>query len=102
MTNLTEDAQMAGYLMQLEAKRLQHQCIGPEHLLLGLLRDASDPAGTGLYPNQRRYHAYLGVPVRGPHPVRLLIEGCGVALETLLAAVRVELDRSGVRRGGRG
>jgi ATP-dependent Clp protease ATP-binding subunit ClpA len=78
------------------------QEIGPEHLLLGLLRDASDPAGTGLYLNQRRLHAYLGVPVRGPHPVRLLIEGCGVALEALLAAVRVELDRSGVRRGGRG
>ena len=95
MTRLTEDAQMAGHLMQLEAERLQHQYIGPEHLLLGLLRDASDPAGTGLRPNQRRYHAYLGVPVRGPHPVRLLVEGRGVALETLLAAVRAELDRPG-------
>jgi ATP-dependent Clp protease ATP-binding subunit ClpA len=78
------------------------QEIGPEHLLLGLLRDAADPAGTGLRPTQRRYHAYLGVPVRGPHPVRLLIEGRGVALEALLAAVRAELDRPGVRRGSRG
>jgi ATP-dependent Clp protease ATP-binding subunit ClpA len=67
------------------------QEIGPEHLLFGLLRDASDPAGTDLYPNERREHAYLGLPVRGPHPVRLLIEARGVALETLLAAVRGEL-----------
>jgi Clp amino terminal domain, pathogenicity island component len=102
MRHWTEDAQMATYLMQLEAKRLQHQYLGPEHLLLGLLRDASDPAGTGLRPNERRYHAYLGLPVRGPHPVRLLIEGCGVALEGPLAAVRAELDQPGVRRGGRG
>jgi ATP-dependent Clp protease ATP-binding subunit ClpA len=70
------------------------QEIGPEHLLFGLLRDARDPAGTELYPNERREHAYLGLPVRGPHPVRLLIEGRGVALETLLEAVRGELDRN--------
>ena len=69
------------------------QDIGPEHLVFGLLRDASDPAGTGLYPNERREHAYLGLPVRGPHPVRLLVEGRGVALEALLEAVRGELDR---------
>jgi ATP-dependent Clp protease ATP-binding subunit ClpA len=70
------------------------QEIGPEHLLVGLLRDASDPAGTDLYPNERREHAYLGLPLRGPHPVRLLIEARGVALETLLEAVHGELDRT--------
>jgi len=70
------------------------QEIGPEHLLVGLLRDAVDPAGTDLYPNERREHAYLGLPLRGPHPVRLLIEARGVALETLLEAVRGELDRT--------
>ena len=70
------------------------QEIGPEHLLFGLLRDASDPAGTDLYPNERREHAYLGLPVRGPHPVRLLIEARGVALETLLEAAHGELDRT--------
>jgi ATP-dependent Clp protease ATP-binding subunit ClpA len=69
------------------------QEIGPEHLLVGLLRDASDPAGTGLYPNERRERAYLGVPVRGPHPVRLLIEARGATVEALLEAVRGELDR---------
>jgi Clp amino terminal domain, pathogenicity island component len=70
------------------------QEIGPEHLLYGLLRDASNPAGTDLYPNERREHAYLGLPLRGPHPVRLLIEAHGVALETLLEAVHGELDRT--------
>ena len=38
------------------------QELGPEYLLLGLLRDARDPAGTDLYPNERRKHAYLGRP----------------------------------------
>ena len=70
------------------------QEIGPEHLLVGLLRDASDPAGTDLYPNEGREHAYLGLPLHGPHPVRLLIEARGVALETLLEAVHGELDRT--------
>jgi ATP-dependent Clp protease ATP-binding subunit ClpA len=78
------------------------QEIGPEHLLFGLVRDAADPAGTGLDRNERREYTYLGVPVRGPHPVRLLIEGRGVPLETLLAAVRAKLDRLDVRRRGRG
>jgi hypothetical protein len=80
--------------MQLEADRLQHRYLGPEHLLVGLLRDVSDPAGTDLYPNERREHAYLGLPLRGPHPVRLLTEARGVALETLLEAVHSELDRT--------
>jgi ATP-dependent Clp protease ATP-binding subunit ClpA len=70
------------------------QEVGPEHLLFGLLRDAEDPAGTGLGRNERREHAYLGLPLRGPHPVRLLVEAHGVALETLLEAVRSELDRT--------
>jgi hypothetical protein len=70
------------------------QEIGPEHLLVGLLRDASDPAGTDLYPNERREHAYLGLPLRGPHPVRLLIEARGATVEALLETVRGELDRN--------
>jgi Clp amino terminal domain, pathogenicity island component len=71
--------------------------LGPEHLLFGLLLDARDPAGTDLYPNERREHAYLGQPVRGPHPVRLLIEARGASLETLLEAVRSHLDQDTAR-----
>ena len=70
------------------------QELGPEHLLFGLLLDARDPAGTDLYPNERREHAYLGLPVRGPHPVRLLIEARGASLEMLLEAVRGRLDQN--------
>jgi hypothetical protein len=118
MTTLTEQAQEATYLARLEAERLQHrtptlwrramvfaareagrrgQELGPEHLLFGLLLDARDPAGTDLYPNERREHAYLGLPVRGPHPVRLLIEARGASLETLLEAVRGQLDQDTAR-----
>ena len=73
--------------------RAREQEIGPLHLLLGLLRDASDPAGTDLHPNERREHAYLDLPLDGPHPVRLLIEARGVSLEALEAAVLSELDQ---------
>ena len=63
---LTEQAREATHLMQQETTRLQHRYHGPEHLLYGLLRDASDPAGIDLYPNERREHAYLRLPIRGP------------------------------------
>jgi ATP-dependent Clp protease ATP-binding subunit ClpA len=69
------------------------QEVGPEHLLLGLLRDAQDPIGTGLYPQDRRLRALLGLPDRGPHPIRLLVEARGLTLEALGAAVRSQLDR---------
>jgi hypothetical protein len=69
------------------------QWVGPLQLLLGLLRDAEDPLGTDLYPEERRRNAYLGLPTSGPHPVRLLVEARGLTLEALKAAVLRELDR---------
>jgi hypothetical protein len=66
--------------------------LGPEHLLLGLLRDAQDPLGTGLYPHERRLRGLLGLPDHGPHPVKLLVEAQGLSLEGLRAAVLSELD----------
>lgn len=69
------------------------QWVGPLHLLLGLLRDAEDPVGTDLYPQERRRNAFLGWPSRGPHPVRLLVEAQGLTLEALHAAVLGELDQ---------
>ena len=44
MTTLTEQAREATYLVQLEAERLRHRYLGPEHLLLGLL-EAEGAAG---------------------------------------------------------
>jgi len=44
-----------------EADELAQQEVGPEHVLLGVLRDAQDPAGTGLSRRARRARAYLGL-----------------------------------------
>jgi Clp amino terminal domain, pathogenicity island component len=68
------------------------QDLGPEHLLLGLLRDAQDPLGTSLYPQDRRLRGLLGLPNHGPHPIKLLVETRGLTLENLRAALLSELD----------
>jgi ATP-dependent Clp protease ATP-binding subunit ClpA len=69
------------------------QDVGPEHLLLGLLREAEDPVETDLPPQDRRQRAVLGLPDRGPHPIRLLVEARGLTLEALRSALLGELDR---------
>jgi hypothetical protein len=68
------------------------QRLGPLHLLLGLLADAAEPAGSGLSPQERRLHAGLGLPAGGPHPLRRLVEARGATLEALRAAVLDELN----------
>jgi ATP-dependent Clp protease ATP-binding subunit ClpA len=68
------------------------QEVGPEHLLLGLLGDASEPADTEL-PLDQQVSAYLGLPDHVHHPVRLLVEARGLTLEALRAAMRSQLDR---------
>jgi ClpA/ClpB-like protein len=69
------------------------QQLGPEHLLVGLLRDAKQPLETALDTDDRRLRGLLGVRDRGPHPIRLLVEARGLSLDGLLAAVLDELDR---------
>jgi hypothetical protein len=76
-----------------EAMARRGQWVGPLQLLLALLRDAEDPLGTDLYPEERRRNAYLGLPTSGPHPVRLLVEARGLTLEALKAAVLRKLDQ---------
>ena len=66
--------------------------VGPLHLLLGLLRDAERPVAEGLSPGELRLRSMLGLPISGPSPVRLLVEGEGLTLEGLQAAVRAALD----------
>jgi Clp amino terminal domain, pathogenicity island component len=94
MVRFTERAGIVPELGRREAERLHQYYIGPEHLLLGLLRDAEDPLGTDLYPEERRRNAYLGLPTSGTHPVRLLVEARGLTVEALKAAVLRELDRA--------
>ena len=70
------------------------QEIGPEHLLLGLLADAADPLETE-HPQEQRLRGLLGLPTRGAHGIKLLVEARGFTLEALRAAVLAELDRDG-------
>jgi ATP-dependent Clp protease ATP-binding subunit ClpA len=76
-----------------EEAAARDQELGPQHLLLGLLRDAQDPLSTGLHPQDRRLRGLLGLRNHGPHPIRLLIEARGLTLEGLRAAVLSELDQ---------
>ena len=76
-----------------EAAR-RDQEIGPEHLLLGLLGDALDPAGTATSRLEARQRAQLGLPEGGPHPIAALVEARDLDLEGLRDATLVELDRS--------
>jgi hypothetical protein len=69
------------------------QEVTPLHLLLGLLRDAEDPVDTDLDPLQRRRRTMLGLPNRGPSPVRPLVESQGLTLEQLRGAVLERLDQ---------
>jgi ATP-dependent Clp protease ATP-binding subunit ClpA len=63
------------------------QDVGPEHLLLGLLREAEEPIGTDLPAQSLRERVLLGLPDHGPHPIKLLVEGQGLTLGELQAAV---------------
>jgi Clp amino terminal domain, pathogenicity island component len=63
------------------------QDVGPEHLLLGLLREAEEPIGTDLPAQPLRERVLLGLPDHGPHPIKLLVEGQGLTLGELQAAV---------------
>ena len=72
----------------------RNQEIGPEHLLLGLLAEAEDPVGTHLTARERRQRTLLGLPDRGPHPIRLLVEARGTTVDRLRSAVLEELDQA--------
>jgi hypothetical protein len=78
---------------QMEARRLHHHYLGPEHLLLGLLGDAEDPVESEPFRDERRLRGLVGLPETGPHAIRLLVEARGLTLEALRSAVRGELDR---------
>jgi ATP-dependent Clp protease ATP-binding subunit ClpA len=84
-------AKGALHLASVEADALG-QDVGPEHVLLGVLRDAAALPGDPR-PSRRakRTRAYLGLPQEGPGPVKLLVEARGLTLEQLRDAVLAEL-----------
>jgi Clp amino terminal domain, pathogenicity island component len=69
------------------------QEVGPEHLLLGLLRDAEDPIEAESNSQERRLRGQVGLPQSGSHAIKLLVEARGLSLEMLRAALLSELDR---------
>lgn len=75
-----------------EADALGQHDIGPEHLLLGVLRDALEPVSSGWSSRRlRRIRTYLGLPGHGPSPVSLIIEASGMTMEALRDEVLAEL-----------
>jgi hypothetical protein len=91
LTGKAMAAKRAFHLAAREADALGHRDISPDHLLLGLLREARDPAGTGLSRRGRRLGGYLGLPRGGPSPVRLIIEASGASLDALRSEIRAQL-----------
>lgn len=71
-------------------RRERHQpLIEAPDLLLGLLRDAEQPIDRPRCfnnPWRRRLRRRLGLPVRGPSPVRLIVEATGASLDELQQA----------------
>ena len=85
-------AKRAFYLAGKEADALGQHGIGPEHLLLGVLRDALAPVSSSWRSRRlKRIRTYLGLPGHGPSPVRLMIEATGMGLEALRDEVLAEL-----------
>jgi ATP-dependent Clp protease ATP-binding subunit ClpA len=85
-------AKGALHLASVEADALGQHDVGPEHVLLGLLRDAAALPGDAR-PSRRakRTRAYLGLPEQGASPVKLVVEARGLTLEQLREAVLAEL-----------
>jgi ATP-dependent Clp protease ATP-binding subunit ClpA len=66
-----------------EASRAGQPEVRPEHLLLGVLRDAQQPAKPG--PALRQTRTRLGLPAGSGPPVRVIAEASGVSLDALQA-----------------
>jgi hypothetical protein len=91
----TRPAGVTPHLGREEAEARQQYYLGPEHLLVGLLRDAERPVAEGLAPSELRLRSMFGLPNSGPNPVKLLVEAEGLTLEDLQAAALAALDRGG-------
>jgi ATP-dependent Clp protease ATP-binding subunit ClpA len=84
----------AFWFAALQADALGQADVEPEHLLLGILRDARNPIDKPRCfrnPWQRRRRAHLGLHSRGPNPVRLIVEARGLTLDGLHEALVTQL-----------
>lgn len=74
---------------------LGHPHTGPGHILLGILDDAEHPLDRPRCfnnPWNRRRRANLGLPDRGPSPVRLIVQARGTTLSALREAAVAHLN----------
>ncbi|GAA4997521.1 Clp protease N-terminal domain-containing protein [Actinopolymorpha pittospori] len=77
-----------------ERQRLGYTETTAEHILLGVLKDAQDPIEKPRCfnnPWMRRKRAQIGLPHRGPSPVKLIVQARGASLPDLYQAVAAEL-----------
>jgi hypothetical protein len=86
-------AKQAFYFAGVEANELGRRVVDAEHLLLGVLRDAKTPVRWTRRTTRMR--ADLDFPIQpGPHPVKAVIEGCGLTVDTLREAILAELHKT--------
>ena len=83
------------YLAHQRRHALGHPHTGPGHILVGVLDDAEHPLDKPRCfrnPWNRRRRANLGLPDRGPSPVRLIVQARGTTLTELRRAVVAQLN----------
>jgi hypothetical protein len=66
--------------------------ITPEHLLYGVLRDAADPAGTGLSRRGRKHLSQMGRTLVDPNPAAAILAAQGLDPNRLSAELGVDTD----------
>jgi Clp amino terminal domain, pathogenicity island component len=85
-------AKRALYLASEQAIGLGHAAVGPEHLVLGVLADAGEPAGrVRVSRRHRRIVAHVGLPEGYQGAAGPLLEALGVDVDDLRGAVAAEL-----------
>jgi ATP-dependent Clp protease ATP-binding subunit ClpA len=89
-------AKRALQLASQQASALGHGVVGPEHVLLGVLEDAREPAGNARGSRRhRRIIAHVGLPDGYQGAAEPLLAALGVDLEALRRAVLAALRGGG-------
>ena len=89
-------AKRALQLASEQASALGHGAVGPEHVVLGVLRDAGEPVGRVRVPRRhRRITAHVGLPDGYRGAAGPLLGALGVDPEGLRRAVLAEAGRVG-------
>ena len=86
-------AKRALWLASEQAQALGHDQVRPEHLLLGVLEDARQPAGkVRVSRRHRQITAHVGLPDDYQGAAGLLLSALGVGLDQLRAAAATGVE----------